>query len=126
MALWRLQVSNGHRSNDVSGAVGSDPPPAHVHDPNAGVSMGGLHAAISACFMPYPVGVASYLGPTSAAPVFTKGVLANACEWKALVSQATHRQLEQCLREFEHKVRFVVAHHRTVTPLTSAAVSRCR
>ena len=70
----------------------------------AGTSMGGLHAAISAAFIPYPVGVASYLGPTSAAPVFTEGVLAKACEWKTLASQATHRRLEVCLREFEKKM----------------------
>jgi len=68
--------------------------------------MGGLHAAITSSFAPYPVGVASYLGPTSAAPVFTKGVLAKACEWKSLVAQAADDTLEQCLREFEDKVRW--------------------
>jgi hypothetical protein len=50
----------------------------------AGTSMGGLHAAMTASLATAPVAVASWLGPTSAAPVFTVGCLASACDWEAL------------------------------------------
>ncbi len=48
----------------------------------SGTSMGGLHAAMVASLTPAPVGVVSWLGPPSAAPVFTRGVLAtHGMEW---------------------------------------------
>lgn len=50
----------------------------------AGVSMGGLHSAMTASLFPKSIGVVSWLGPPSAAPVFTDGLLANFCEWKRL------------------------------------------
>lgn len=67
----------------------------------AGTSMGGLHSAMAAAVSPVPVAVASWLGPTSAAPVFTEGALSLACEWKHLVEQATADDLEEGLRQFE-------------------------
>lgn len=57
-----------------------------------GTSMGGLHAAMTACTLPasLPVGVASWLGPPSAAAVYTQGRLAHGVDWPALVQHATH------------------------------------
>jgi hypothetical protein len=44
--------------------------------------MGGLHSAMCAAYTPFEVGVVSWLGPPSAAPVFTRGVLAtHGMEW---------------------------------------------
>lgn len=67
--------------------------------------MGGLHAAMVASLTPLPLGVASWLGPTSAAPVFTRGVLSRACEWDALCSQAASDALESALTQLEGQVR---------------------
>jgi pimeloyl-ACP methyl ester carboxylesterase len=53
----------------------------------AGVSMGGLHSAMTASLCPQSVGVVSWLGPPSAAPVFTDGLLARFCEWKRLQTE---------------------------------------
>jgi len=53
----------------------------------AGVSMGGLHSAMTASLSPARLGVVSWLGPPSAAPVFTEGLLARFCEWKRLQSE---------------------------------------
>jgi hypothetical protein len=50
----------------------------------AGVSMGGLHAAMTAALSQLEVGAVSYLGPHSAAPVFTQGLLSKFIEWKCL------------------------------------------
>jgi len=53
----------------------------------AGVSMGGLHAAMSASLLPQSwkdCGVASWLGPPSGAAVFTRGRLAFATDFDAL------------------------------------------
>jgi hypothetical protein len=54
----------------------------------AGVSMGGLHSAMTAALYPGSIGVVSWLGPPSAAPVFTDGLLARFCEWKRLQKEA--------------------------------------
>ncbi len=48
----------------------------------AGTSMGGLHAAMTASVVPWDVGVASWLGPASANPVFTRGRLAFGTDWR--------------------------------------------
>ena len=53
----------------------------------AGVSMGGLHSAMTASLFQAPVGVVSWLGPPSAVPVFTEGLLARFCEWNQLQTQ---------------------------------------
>jgi len=57
----------------------------------AGVSMGGLHAAMTACTLPasLPVGVASWMGPPSAAAVYTQGLLAHGVDWAALAADVT-------------------------------------
>lgn len=55
----------------------------------AGVSMGGLHAAMSASLLPQSwkdCGVASWLGPPSGAAVFTRGRLAFATDFDALAN----------------------------------------
>jgi len=49
--------------------------------------MGGLHSAMTASLSPARLGVVSWLGPPSAAPVFTEGLLARFCEWKRLQSE---------------------------------------
>ena len=58
----------------------------------AGTSMGGLHAAMSASALPLSlsegVGVASWLGPPSAAPVFALGALSRGVAWEALAAGA--------------------------------------
>jgi hypothetical protein len=61
----------------------------------AGTSMGGLHAAMAACQLPLVaaggvdpvVGVTSWLGPPTAAPVFTLGALSAGVDWAALAAQ---------------------------------------
>lgn len=50
----------------------------------AGVSQGGLHAAMVASLCESNVPVVMAFAPHSAAPVFTKGVLANCVDWDAL------------------------------------------
>jgi hypothetical protein len=53
----------------------------------SGVSMGGLHAAMTASLLPpawRDVGVASWLGPPSGAAVFTRGALALGTDFAAL------------------------------------------
>ena len=59
----------------------------------AGTSMGGLHSAMTAALTPFPVGLVSWLGPTSAGPVFSRGALADACEWDALAEQLPAEQV---------------------------------
>ena len=58
----------------------------------AGVSMGGLHAAMAASALPPALsaglGVVSWLGPPSAAPVFALGALAGGVDWAALAAGA--------------------------------------
>ena len=58
----------------------------------AGTSMGGLHAAMTACHLPPHLGertgVVSWLGPPSAAPVFTLGALRTGVAWGALARHA--------------------------------------
>lgn len=53
----------------------------------AGVSMGGLHSAMTASVFPKSVGMVSWLGPPSAVPVFTQGLLSRYCEWTKLQEQ---------------------------------------
>lgn len=49
-----------------------------------GVSQGGLHAAMVASLCENSLPVVMAFAPHSAAPVFTKGVLADAVDWNAL------------------------------------------
>lgn len=76
-----------------------------------GTSMGGLHAAMTACTLPssLPVGVASWLGPPSAAAVYTTGRLAYGVDWAALASHATHpvrgTQLQQGVQNIMDAIR---------------------
>lgn len=61
----------------------------------AGISQGGLHAAMVAAATPeWPVGVVAALAPHSAAPVFTDGVLATVVDWQALGPAARPRLRE--------------------------------
>jgi hypothetical protein len=50
----------------------------------AGVSQGGLHAAMAASLCTFPVSVVSAFAPPSAASVFTSGCLSSAVDWKRL------------------------------------------
>jgi Alpha/beta hydrolase domain containing 18 len=50
----------------------------------AGVSQGGLHAAMAASLCKFPVSVVSAFAPPSAASVFTCGCLSTAVDWKRL------------------------------------------
>lgn len=67
-----------------------------------GISQGGLHAAMAASLCDFRVHVVSAIAPASAAPVFTRGVLASAVDWEALSSEK--------LRKSED-VRKVLASH---------------
>ena len=74
----------------------------------AGVSMGGLHAAMTASLLPpawRDVGVASWLGPPSGAAVFTRGALALGTDFAALARDADDavrgRELEHGLAQLE-------------------------
>eukprot|EP00736_Rhodelphis_marinus_P003611 Rmarinus@m.2083 len=49
-----------------------------------GLSMGGLHAAMTASLSPFPVAATPCLAPHSAAWVFTEGILSRACDWSVL------------------------------------------
>eukprot|EP01138_Halocafeteria_seosinensis_P005524 gb/GECG01005646.1/.p1 GENE.gb/GECG01005646.1/~~gb/GECG01005646.1/.p1 ORF type:complete len:566 (+),score=59.74 gb/GECG01005646.1/:1-1698(+) len=59
-----------------------------------GTSMGGLHAAITASLTPVEVGVVSWLGPTSAAPVFTHGALSGSVDWMAMCKDVTDNKVD--------------------------------
>ena len=70
-----------------AGAGAADAADAHGAVVLAGVSMGGLHAAMTASLLPpawRDVGVASWLGPPSGAAVFTRGALALGTDFAAL------------------------------------------
>ena len=72
-------------------ALGSHSP-GHAQVLLTGVSMGGLHAAMTASMLPPAwdrAGFVSWLGPPSGAGVFTRGALARACDWRALTAQAS-------------------------------------
>ena len=85
----------------------------------AGTSMGGLHAAMTASMLPQRlggVGVASWLGPPSAASVFTTGALARGCQWGILARQALRdsnvgMQLEADLVSMEAALPLSAANH---------------
>lgn len=72
----------------------------------SGVSQGGLHAAMVASQAEGPTPVVMGFAPHSAAPVFTKGVLAKNVDWGALREDAVRQSLSfaqgderSCLRE---------------------------
>lgn len=67
----------------------------------AGGSMGGLHAAMTACLLPCAVGVASWLGPPSGVGVFTSGSLASAVNWRALAAGADKPRVEEAVAHME-------------------------
>lgn len=67
----------------------------------AGVSMGGLHAAMSASAIPTTsVGVVSWLGPPSAVAVFTEGLLSRFCEWDMLKRETKTKDATEGMRGF--------------------------
>ena len=59
-----------------------------------GTSMGGLHAAMTASLTPIEVGAVSWLGPTSAAPVFTHGALSGSVDWMAMCRDVTEGKVD--------------------------------
>lgn len=63
-----------------------------------GISMGGLHAAMVAALTPFPVGTASLVGPPSAVPVFTSGLMADLIPWKRLDKDAHYYNLADRLK----------------------------
>lgn len=71
----------------------------HVRQAVAGMSQGGLHAAMVASLCPWPIGVVAAFAPHSAAPVFTRGVLSGVVDWEALGgdSQAVRERLFRVL-----------------------------
>lgn len=70
----------------------------------AGGSMGGLHAAMTGAYTPFPIAVTSWLGPPSAVPVFTKGLLSTSCDWHKLSLDAQKQRLDEALRSFTDRV----------------------
>lgn len=87
-ALDAACAGDGTPHTHQPATTGGTPPPAFSCTLYAGTSMGGLHAAMAASLTPWPVGVVSWLGPPSAAPVFTVGALADAVAWDTLTLQA--------------------------------------
>jgi hypothetical protein len=73
---------------------------------------------MAASLLAAPVGVASWLGPASAAGVFAAGALADACDWGALGRQATHPVLGPLLDAHlvEMEARLPPAPHADVPP----------
>lgn len=59
----------------------------------AGISQGGLHAAMTASQTKFCVPVVMAFAPHSAAPVFTDGVLARSVDWNALENDPTEPSL---------------------------------
>jgi hypothetical protein len=91
LAQWLTDPQFGQ---DVARVTGAHPAaePVAVHSVvAAGVSMGGLHSAMTASLLSgshlEPLGVVSWLGPMSASPVFTLGELGRAVHWRALHDQ---------------------------------------
>jgi len=89
LAAWARDLRAHHLPPGSSGSGGGGEVPAFGPIVYAGTSMGGLHAAMSASLTPWDTGVVSWLGPPSAAPVFTVGALQRAVAWDALATQAT-------------------------------------
>ena len=104
----------------------------------AGISMGGLHSAMTASVYSGSVGVVSWLGPPSAAPVFTEGLLSRFCEWKRLQTEIGNGALAKdvmnrflCLTNIDNFPRpvdpsrgiFVIAEHDMYVP-TEFSVSK--
>ncbi|KAK8797090.1 hypothetical protein WA158_004300 [Blastocystis sp. Blastoise] len=65
----------------------------------AGMSMGGLHSSMTASTSPYPLGVISLLGPPSAVPVFTTGVMSSLIPWEKLQIDAKYIDIENRIKE---------------------------
>ena len=93
----------------------------------SGVSMGGLHAAMTASLLPpswRDVGMASWLGPPSGAAVFTRGALALGTDFAALARDADDavqgRALEQGLQQLESLLYVAPG---AVTPAVAAALT---
>lgn len=75
----------------------------------AGTSMGGLHAAMAAASAPrLPLGVASWVGPPSAANVFTTGALAGSVAWDALARDAREPAVRADIEAMEARLRELV------------------
>lgn len=60
----------------------------------AGMSQGGLHAAMVASALPFALGVVAAFAPHSAVPVFTEGVLADVVDWAALGDDGRQKMRE--------------------------------
>ena len=104
----------------------------------AGISMGGLHSAMSASLFSHSVGVVSWLGPPSAAPVFTEGLLSRFCEWKRLQNEVGNGALAKdvmyrflCMTNIDNFPRpvdpsrgiFVIAEHDLYVPVDQSIAS---
>lgn len=71
--------------------------------------MGGLHAAMAAAAAQrLPVGVASWVGPPSAASVYTTGALAGSVAWAALARDARNPAVLAHLDAMEARLRALV------------------
>lgn len=69
----------------------------------AGNSMGGLHSAMTTSISKYPVGCSSWLGPPSAVPVFTRGMLRTCVSWEDLEKDAKERNILPWINNFHCK-----------------------
>jgi hypothetical protein len=69
------------------------------HGPLAicGGSMGGLHSMMTASVVPYPLGAVSWVGPPSAAPIFSRGLLGTSVNWPKLGEAEVLSRLLQTL-----------------------------
>lgn len=79
-----------------------------------GISQGGLHAVMTSSMLSWPVSVIAGFAPPSAAPVFTKGVLSQFVDWKALGrdrygENGCKQRLEQALKVSDIR-NFPLAH----------------
>jgi len=87
LAQWLTSPAAGEAVAAALSRVDAGAPLAHSVI-MAGVSMGGLHSAMTASLLSgshlEPLGVVSWLGPMSAAPVFTLGELGRAVHWRTL------------------------------------------
>jgi len=77
-----------------------------------GVSMGGFMASLAAGFWRRsPVALVPCLSWSSAAPVYTDGVLADALPWKSLLAQylsaPVFQELQQCISRGEYGAKYI-------------------
>ena len=65
----------------------------------SGSSMGGLHAAMVATLMQFPVGMVAWMAPPSAIPAFVSGILSSSCAWESLCQDQKYLTVLQMVRE---------------------------